>query len=167
MKIDPQENSDLRQLGELIEPIETAMLTTQAKDGSLVSRPLQALKLNTDGELIFCTSADSGKVPQLTEDHAVNLAYAQASEQRYLSVRGRARLDRDHDTIDELWSPMQKILFPEGKGDPELMVLRIKVRDAVYWEADSGSWLERAIHFTEALRSDEPAELGTSDHLES
>lgn len=166
MKTEHQDNADLAKLAELIEPIETAMLTTHGKNGTLVSRPLQTLKLTASGELIFFTSADSDKVAQLTEDHAVNLAYAQPSEQRYLSVRGRARMDRDRDLIDELWTPVQKVFFPAGKDDPQLMVLRIKVRDAVYWEADSGNWLERAVDFAEAFWSDEPEDLGTSGRLE-
>ena len=165
MRVDHLDNVDLRKLGDLIKPIETAMLTTRDKSGSMVSRPLQTLKLNDHGELIFFTSAASDKVAQLTEDHDVNLAYAQPSEHCYVSVRGRARLDRDRETIDELWSSVQRIFFPEGKDDPDLMVLRVKVRDAVYWESDADNWLERAINFTEALWSDEPEDLGTSGHL--
>lgn len=166
MKIDHQDNPDLRKLGELIEPIETVMLTTHASKGQMVSRPLQTLKLDAGGELIFFTSANSAKVQQLTDDHEVNLAYAQPAEQRYLSVRGRARMDRDRATIDELWSPVQNIFFPDGKDDPQLIVLRVKVRDAVYWETNSGNWLERAIDFAKALWSDEPENLGTSGRLQ-
>lgn len=166
MKIEHQDNADLRKLGELIEPIETAMLTTHTGKSLMVSRPLQTLKLNAEGELIFFTSADSDKVAQLTEDHEVNLAYAQPSEKRYLSVRGRARMDRDRDTINELWTPAQRVFFPAGKDDPQLMVLRIKVRDAVYWEDDADNWLERAMNFGEAFWSDEPEDLGSSGRLE-
>lgn len=166
MKIERQDNDELRKLGELIADIETAMMTTLAADGSLVSRPLQTLKLDARGELLFFTSASSAKVAQLTQDSEANLAYADHDDKRFVSIRGCARMDRDPETIDELWSPIQKVFFPEGKDDPQLMVLRIKVRDAVFWEAASGSWLERAMDFAQALQSEEPGVLGTRGRLD-
>lgn len=74
MKIETGNDSQLDKLGELIENIEVAMLTTRAADGSLVSRPLQTLKLDADGELIFFTAVDSHKVDELTAAGDVNLA---------------------------------------------------------------------------------------------
>ena len=152
-------------LGELIDGIETAMLTTRAEDGSLVSRPLETLKIDANGEIIFFTAANSHKVEQLTEDAEVNLAYADPAEHRYVSVRGRARMDRDDDTIDELWSPAQKIFFPDGKGDPNLMVLRVRVRDANYWEAASNV-ITRAFDFARGMLDEQPSDLGKQGHLE-
>jgi general stress protein 26 len=164
MKNDAPRNSDLRKLAELIDGIEVAMLTTRAADGSMVSRPLQTLKLDANGELIFFTAASSHKVAELTDDHGVNLAYAHPGEHRYVSVRGRARMDRDADTIDELWSPAQKVFFPGGKDDPNLMVLRVQVRDASYWEA--GNFVERALDLARGMINDAPGDIGEHGHLE-
>jgi len=165
MKNEAPNHGDLRRLGELIGNIEVAMMTTRAADGSLVSRPLQTLKLDDNGELIFFTAADSHKVDELTQESAVNLAYADPGEQRYVSVRGRARMDRDEATIDELWSPAQKIFFPDGKDDPNLMVLRVRVQDASYWEA-AGNFITRALDFARGMLSDSPQDLGKHGHLE-
>jgi general stress protein 26 len=165
MKNEAPDHGDLRKLGELIDNIEVAMMTTRAADGSLVSRPLQTLKLDDNGELIFFTAADSHKVDELTRESGVNLAYADPGEQRYVSVRGRARMDRDEATIDELWSPAQKIFFPDGKGDPNLMVLRVRVQDASYWEA-AGNFIARALDFARGMLSDSPQDLGKHGHLE-
>jgi general stress protein 26 len=163
MKNDAPRGSDLHKLAELIEEIEVAMLTTRTADGSMVSRPLQTLKLDENGELIFFTGANSHKVAELTDDPDVNLAYAHPGEHRYVSVRGRARMDRDADTIDELWSPAQKAFFPDGKDDPNLMVLRVRVRDASYWEA--GNVIERALDFARALLDESPTDIGEHGHL--
>lgn len=159
MKNEAPDNTDLRKLGELIDGIEVAMLTTRAADGSMVSRPLQTLKIDANGEIIFFTAAESHKVDELTDDSSVNLAYANPSDHCYVSVRGRARMDRDRDTIDELWSPAQKIFFPDGKDDPNLMVLRVRVRDASYWEA-SGNAVARVFDFARSFLSDAPEDLG-------
>ncbi len=165
MKNDAPRDGDLHKLGDMIDDIEVAMMTTHAADGSLVSRPLQTLKIDANGEIIFFTAAKSHKVEELTDDAEVNLAYAHPGDQRYVSVRGRARLDRDEDTINELWSPAQKIFFPEGKDDPDLMVLRVRVRDANYWEA-AGNFIARAFDFARGMLDDDPSDLGKQGHLE-
>jgi general stress protein 26 len=159
MKIANQASDDLRRLGELVDGIETAMLTTRAADGSMVSRPLQTLALDANGELVFFTAADSRKVDQLTDDADVNLAYADPHTQRFVSVRGRSRIDRDRATIEELWSMPQKIFFPGGMDDPNLVVLRIRVRDAAYWES-AGNFVARALDFAAGMLSHEPRDLG-------
>lgn len=165
MKNQAPENTDLHKLGELIKDIEVAMLTTRTSDGSLLSRPIQTLKLDANGELIFFTAAKSHKVEDLTDDSTANLAYADPGEHRYVSVRGRARMDRDDDTIHELWSPAQKIFFPEGPDDPNLMVLRIDVRDAAYWEA-ADNFVARAFDFAKGMLSKSPSDLGEHGHLQ-
>lgn len=165
MKNDAPSDTDLHELGKLIGDIEVAMLTTRAEDGSLVSRPLQTLKLDAEGELVFFTAANSHKIAELTDDAEANLAYAHPGEHRYVSVRGRARMDRDADTIDELWTLSQKVFFPDGRDDPNLMVLRIRVRDAVYWEI-ADSLVARAFDFARGLLDSDPADLGKQGRLE-
>jgi general stress protein 26 len=164
MKNEPHASADLEKLGELIEGIEIAMLTTRATDGSLVSRPLQTLALDAGGELVFFTAADSGKIDEMTSDHDVNLSYADPARRVYVSVRGTARIDRDAATIDALWSPAQKIFFPEGKDDPNLVVLRVSVRDAAYWES-AGNFVARALDFARGMLSEEPRDLGKHGKL--
>ena len=159
MKNETQPTADLEKLGELIDGIEVAMLTTHAADGSMVSRPLQTLEFDRSGELVFFTSVSSRKVDELTANQDVNLAYAKPSKQIYVSVRGSARVDRDRATIDALWSPVQKIFFPRGKDDPDLVVLRVRVRDAAYWES-AGNFIARALDFAHGMLSREPRDLG-------
>ncbi|WP_440222578.1 pyridoxamine 5'-phosphate oxidase family protein [Dokdonella sp. MW10] len=160
MKTETTPSDDLNTLGELIDGIEIAMLTTRAADGSLVSRPLQTLQFDRKGDLHFFTAADSAKIEQLLRDPEVNLAYAHPGTQRYVSVRGTAFVTRDRARIDALWSFAQKPFFPDGKDDPNLVVLSVRVRDADYWEAPS-NFVSRALDFTRAIVSDEPADLGT------
>jgi general stress protein 26 len=164
MKNEAQTTEDLKKLGQLIDGIEVAMLTTHAADGSMVSRPLQTLEFDASGELVFFTGADSHKIDELTDDPDVNLAYANPKKQVYVSVRGRARIDRDRATIDRLWSAPQKIFFPQGKDDPNLVVLRIRVRDAAYWES-AGNFIARALNFASGMISKDPSDLGEHGKL--
>lgn len=164
MKTDTIANGDLATLADLIDGIEVAMLTTRAVDGSLVSRPLQTLKADASGDLCFFTAADSSKVDELLADARVNLAYAHPGQQRYISVRGTASISRDRALIEELWSLAQQAFFPGGKDDPNLVVLRVRVRDADYWEAP-GNLVSRALEITRAIVSDEPGDLGEHGKL--
>ena len=164
MKSEIQATPDLRKLGELIDGIEVAMLTTHAADASMVSRPLQTLEFDHSGELVFFTAADSRKIDDLQANPDVNIAYANPGRQSYVSVRGTASVDRDRATIDKLWSPVQKIFFPGGKDDPNLVVLRVRVRDAAYWES-AGNFIARALDFAKGMLSKDPADLGTHGKL--
>ena len=164
MKNEAQATADLEKLGDLIDGVEVAMLTTHAADGSMVSRPLQTLKFDGGGELVFFTSIASRKIDELAANHDVNLAYANPSKQIYVSVRGTARIDRDRATIDALWSPVQNVFFPQGKEDPDLVVLRVRVRDAACWES-AGNFIARALDFAQGMLSREPRDLGKSGTL--
>lgn len=164
MKSEIQATPDLRKLGELIDGIEVAMLTTHAADGSMVSRPLQTLEFDHAGDLVFFTAADSRKLDELKANPDVNIAYANPARQSYVSVRGTASIDRDRATIEQLWSPVQKIFFPQGKDDPNLVVLRVRVRDAAYWES-AGNFVARALDFAKGMLSSEPSDLGKHGKL--
>jgi general stress protein 26 len=159
MKIEEQRTAALRHLAGLVDGVDVAMLTTHAEDGSMVSRPLQVLKFDGDGEFVFFTAIDSFKVAQLDEHADVNLAFADPRRHRFVSVRGSARIDRDRATIEELWSVQQRVFFPRGKDDPHLAVLRVRVRDAAYWEP-AGGVVARALDFVHGLVSEQPADLG-------
>lgn len=159
MKIEEQRTADLRRLAGLVDGIDVAMLATHAEDGSMVSRPLQVLKFDADGEFVFFTAIDSYKVAQLDEHADVNLAFADARRHRYVSVRGSARIDRERATVDELWSLAQRVFFPKGKDDPHLVVMRVRVRDAAYWEP-AGGVVARALDFVHGLIGEQPADLG-------
>ncbi|MBS7455839.1 pyridoxamine 5'-phosphate oxidase family protein [Coralloluteibacterium stylophorae] len=155
----------LHELGELIDGIDVAMLTTRTASGGMVSRPLQTLRMEPSGDLLFFTSASSGKVDELTQHPEVNLGYAEPDKQVYVSVRGTATIERDRALIDDLWTPMAKAFFPEGKDDPDLVVLRVRIESADYWTG-SGNFVGRAIGFARALAGEGSSAMGEHGHIE-
>ncbi len=144
----------IKKLNELIKDIRIAMLTTVDVDGDLRSRPMATQHADFDGDLWFFTGRDSAKVHEVEQDAAVNIAYAEPSDQRYVSVSGKGRLVNDRQKIDELWQPALKAFFPEGKDDPNLTLLRVRVRKAEYWDAPSGK-LVQLFGFVKALAAGE------------
>lgn len=127
----------LDKIGELIKDIRICMMTTAGKDGSFDSRPMATQKTEFDGTVYFLSRHESGKVHEIEEDSHVSLLYADTSDSKYVTAKGRASVSRDKAKIHELWNPMFKAWFPGGEDDPEISVLKVTVTEAQYWEASS------------------------------
>jgi general stress protein 26 len=155
-----QEN--VEKLRELIKDIDFCMLTTVDGDGGLRSRPMSTQQAEFDGDLWFITTNDTGKAYEIKGDSRVNVSYAQPDKQRYISVSGTAALVNDRAKIDEFWSPIYKIYFPEGKDDPNLRLIKVKVVKAEYWE--SKGLIPTVIAFAQAMAGKE-SEIGENEKL--
>ena len=133
-----QEMALMTKLGELVKDIQIAMLTTQEADGTLRSRPMATQNKKLDRFLWFFTAIDSSKSQEVAEEPSVNLSYADPKSSRYVSISGRAKVVRDRQKAEELWTPFVKAWFPKGLEDPDLGLLRVTVDQAEYWDAPSG-----------------------------
>jgi len=158
------QHNDIKKLGELIEEINIAMLTTVDEDGTLRSRPMGTQQVEFDGDLWFFTGADSAKVYEVRQEQQVNVSYADAKQQCYVSVSGLAQLVRDQQKMQELWNPIFKAWFPEGLDDPNLALLKVHVTKAEYWESANGVVVQ-LVGFAKALLTGQPYEGGENEKL--
>jgi general stress protein 26 len=158
------DNDNVKKLAKLIKGIEVAMLTTQDDDGTFRSRPMATQQTEFDGTLWFFTHASAHKVQEIDREHQVNLSYADPGGNRYVSVSGLATLVRDRTKIDELWSPVLKAWFPDGKDDPDAALLRVDVNKAEYWDAPS-STLVKLVGFTKAVLTGKEYRPGDNQKL--
>lgn len=154
----------VEKLGELIRDIQIAMLTTIGADGILHSRPMATQKTPFDGDLWFFTAASSLKVDELQDHRQVNLNYADPKGNRYVSVSGTASVFRDRAKEEELWSPIYKAWFPKGLDDPDLLLLRVAVDEAEYWDAPSSKMVQ-VVGFVRALVTGKQYEPGDHGHV--
>ena len=67
MEIDEQHNAALAKVAEMVGDAKFAMLTTLEKDGTLRSRPMATMQLDSEGNLWFFTSMSSPKKPTATK----------------------------------------------------------------------------------------------------
>jgi general stress protein 26 len=158
MKVQPQRHENLKKIVDLVEGIDIAMLTTQAHDGRLLGRPMAALEVDADGSFWFFTSERSAKVHQLDR---VNLAFTDEDDATYVSISGQAAIVNDRARIDELWTAAAKPWFPQGKDDPDLVLLRVDTDIAEYWDANSSKMI-RLLAMAASALSGKPVGLG--DH---
>jgi general stress protein 26 len=161
----------IKKLGQLIEDIQFAMLTTTDPDGSLRSRPMATHQdhggkgKDFDGVLWFFTKAESGKVDEVQQDQHVNLAYASPEKSKYVSVSGIATLVRDKLKAKELWDPKYKAWFPDGLEDPDLALLRVDVAKAEYWDTPGGA-VVHVIGLVKALATGKTYQPGDHEKVE-
>ena len=120
-----QEGHD--KISEMVKDIHIAMMTTVAKDGSMSSRPMALQDKPFDGTLWFLTRSTSEKVDEIEDDKHVTLTFAEPSDSKYVTLKGRASVSQDRSRIKELWNPMYKAWFPNGEDDTAAAVTGGKV----------------------------------------
>jgi general stress protein 26 len=149
----------MQKLADLIDEIQIAMLTTEEPDGTLRSRPLATLQMDSAGKLWFFTALSSGKVGEIDQHRKVNLSYANVSEQDYVSISGHARLFRDPEKMQQLWTSWVEPWFPDGLDDPDLALLEVTIDEAEYWDAPA-SKTQRLFGLAKALSTGSTDRLG-------
>jgi general stress protein 26 len=131
-------------LKELIGGIDFAILTTIRPDGTLHSCPMASHGVDPAGVLWFITAGNTEKVEAVKTMQRVNLAYTDHTTQRYVSVSGFCELVRDHARSKELWNPGYASWFPGGADDANLILLKITVQQAEYWDAGARRMVDLA-----------------------
>lgn len=132
MKIDTQHTPQLIQLGELIENMTVAMLTTADHTGALVSRPMAPQEMDGDGTIWFFTESNSAKTQHL---ETINLSFVHTGHGTYVSLSGHGEIHTNRDHIKRLWTSFAKPWFPDGPDSPNLALLKFIPSAAEYWDA--------------------------------
>lgn len=137
-----QSYNPVARLSELISGIELAILTTTRPDGSLHSCPMAAHGVDPTGVLWFISGSNTEKVEAARSNQRVNLSFADHAAQRYVSISGFCELVRDHVKAKELWNPTYRSWFAGGLDDPNLILLKIAVQQAEYWDTSAGRMVD-------------------------
>jgi general stress protein 26 len=150
-------------VAELIKDINIAMMTTEAEDGLLHSRPMATQKTEFDGTLWFFTGLRTGKISEIDWNPEVNLSYSDGGANKFVSVSGTAEIVDDRAKKEELWSDIYKAWFPQGLDDPDLCLLRVDVTFAEYWDVPSGKMVQ-VFGFLKAIASGERLKMEGESH---
>lgn len=141
-KQETKKRGSREELWELVDGIETAMMTTIGRDGMLVSRPMATQKRVGGADFWFATLRGP-KVEEIERDPRVNLTYYRDRTREWVSVSGTAKISKDRAKIRELYAPDWKLWFPNeggkkdgGPDDPRIVLIGVHARSAQYMTVD-------------------------------
>ena len=140
-KINLANNEAIAKLKELAEDIRICMFCTELSKSPFSTRPMALQEVDEYGNLWFLSSSESDKNFEIKKDEKVQLLFSKTSDSHYLTVFGTAAIYRDQDTIEEMWRPMAKAWFKEGKDDPKVTVIRISPEESYYWDTKNGKMI--------------------------
>ena len=129
-------------LKSLVDDITICLFCTDLKtdDGS-TCRPMSAIKVCDQGNIWFFSEKDSDKNKAIASDKNVQLFFSHPAKGSYLVVNGEAEIILDKTKIEELWTPVAKIWFKEGKDDPTISIIKVKPSNAYYWDTDGNQMI--------------------------
>ena len=135
--------AERQKLYDLIEHIDSAMMTTRRPDGHLRSRPMANQQPAPGADLWFVCRDGTAKLRDLAGDPHLNLAYYRESDRSWVSVSGLATISRDRATIKALYQPDWKIWFAEEgdprhgtPDDPRMVLIGVTVHAAVFLDVN-------------------------------
>jgi general stress protein 26 len=149
-----EDESNVERVWKLMGKITFCMLST--RDGADIrSRPMAAYLQREENTIYFLTDADSHKDEEIARSPKVGLAFADAGDQKYVSVTGHAEVSNDRRKIAELWSTPAKAWW-DSPDDPSIRVLKITPKDAQYWDSP-GTVVSYVKMFAAAVSDTRPA----------
>ena len=118
---------------DLMKKIGIAMLVTHDGD-KLRARPMSAHLERENNAIYFLTDARRHKDEEIARNPSVNLSFADAGGQKYVSVTGTAAVSNDRARIRQLFSTPAKAWWDSAE-DPNIRVLTITPDDAEFWDS--------------------------------
>lgn len=102
-------------------------------------RPMSVQKVDDQGNLWFLSAVDSHKNLEIQKQNSVRLFFQGSAHSDFLFLEGNATISRDRQKIDELWEPIVKTWFTEGKDDPRITVIKVAPKSGYYWDNKHGN----------------------------
>lgn len=125
---------------EIVDRAQTCFFCTAVPSGhSNGSRPMNVRQVDGEGNLWFLSASDSHTNLELGRDPSVHLYFQGSPHSDFLHLNGRASISTDRAKIEELWEPVIKTWFTEGKDDPRITVIKVAPSDGYYWDTKHGN----------------------------
>jgi general stress protein 26 len=143
----PEENREdltganaIGKMKELVDKAQTCFFCTGKRTpGSSGARPMSVQQVDETGNLWFLSAVDSHKNEELSSNPSVTLYFQGSAHSDFLVLHGEASVSRDQGKIDELWEPVIKTWFTEGKDDPRITVIKVAPNEGYYWDTKHGT----------------------------
>ena len=132
----------IQKIKELADDAKSCFFCTKNGIGeSMGIRPMSIQKVDDNGVMWFFSAADSHKNVEIELDPKVSLFFQGSAHAGFLHLTGIASISKDKSQIDELWDPMVKVWFTEGKDDPRITLIKVEPDYGYYWDNKHGSFV--------------------------
>jgi general stress protein 26 len=127
----------------LIKDIKVGMfVTNELKNEGLRARPMSLVQDAYDGTLFFFTSKSQSKVYEIEVERNVCITFSNPGENTFVSLTGKARMSDNQDLIDQYWNADVAVWFKNGKDDPEVALLEVKISRGEHWDSKSNKLVQ-------------------------
>ncbi len=130
------------------EMVENAKICFFCTEGGLGEssgvRPMSVLKADEDGSLWFMSAKDSYKNHEILANNSVKLYFQGSAHGDFLFLGGTATISDDRKKIEEIWTPIARAWFTEGKDDPRISVIKFVPDNGFYWDNKHGNLIAGA-----------------------
>ncbi|MFT3910959.1 MAG: pyridoxamine 5'-phosphate oxidase family protein [Ferruginibacter sp.] len=126
-----------KKLKTLTKEINICMFSTDLKnEKGAVTRPMAVQQTDSDNYLWFFSNKDSDKNKEIARNRFVQLYFSDPGKSTYVSVTGIAEIiNDDKQKIEEMWNPLMKTWFQEGKNDPAISLIKVIPQEGYYWDS--------------------------------
>src|SRR5215217_6424723 len=129
----------IKKLKHIATSAENCFFCTSIKTGLPLSvRPMSVLEVDDEGNLWFMSMKDSTTNKEVTADPFTHLFFQENKNSGFLNIYGITEISTDQEKINELWNPLLKVWFQEGKDDPQISLLKVVPTNVYYWDTKHG-----------------------------
>ena len=129
------------------------MLISYDIENKACKRPIDAVKIDDDGNLWFFASRSSGKLKDIAVNNKVSIVYANPDVDMFLEVQGVCQVNCDREAIISKWCPMVTKWFPGGFSDPEVCLVKMETNLLFYWNEKQERVMPMALKSTYDIES--------------
>ena len=126
---------DAAKLAELLDDKPIAMMTTFGPEGPR-SIPMARQEVEPSAELWFITARDTEHTRAIEAEPRVSLTFSARGS--WVAMTGRAKVVHDTAKLEELWNTFAEAWLPEGPDSERVVLLRVDVDKAEYWDSPGG-----------------------------
>lgn len=128
----------IQKIKEMVKQAPIAMFCTDLMEVPCSICPMSTQQVEDDGTMWFISNIISRHTSHIEQDGRVQLVYGDHGSASYLTIFGSAEIHFNRAKLDEIWSPLAKAWFKEGKEDPDLTLIRVTPSEGYYWDTKSG-----------------------------
>ena len=135
----------VEKIQEIVKSAETCFFCTSAQpNGAMNARPMNVRQVDEEGNFWFLSAKESRKNAELTTNPVVTLFLQGSPHSDFLHIEGEGTVLTDRAKLDELWTPLIKAWFTEGKDDPRISLIKVTPRKGYYWDNKHGDFIAAA-----------------------